>query len=103
MTTQMSPSPVRINKIVICKYNNSVFCKFKDLCKYTHIMTNCTKKQCKSKGCPNRHPKLCRFKEKCKRIMTCMFKHEIKVIDQLYNIKEEMKKKTENLQKKKKI
>ena len=39
-------------------------------------MTSCTKNQCKSKGCPNRHPKPCRYKGKCKRIKTCKYLHE---------------------------
>ena len=108
----MSPSPVRINKIVICKYNNSGFCKFEDHCKYIHIMTNCTKMQCKTKGCPNRHPKPCRYKERCKRIRTCKFKHfetnneKMKKEEKetlIKELREEITKQNENIKEKEKI
>ena len=87
----------------ICKYNKFGYCKYKMECKFVHKIKICEKNRCEITKCKDRHPKQCRFNLKCRRRLTCMFKHEIKVIDQLYNIKEEMKKKTENLQKKKKI
>ena len=72
----MSPLSTSTKNTVTCKYNNIGFCKFEDNCKYVHYVTNCSKQQCKTKSCQKRHPKICRYRNKCKRINSCKYLHQ---------------------------
>ena len=49
-----------------CQHNNRGYCKFGNKCRYMHFTKTCTKKACKQKECPFRHPKPCRNGENCK-------------------------------------
>ena len=62
-------------KKINCKYFNLGFCKFEVRCKFFHPSTVCTNKICSNKKCAHRHPKLCRYKEKCKRKEDCSYMH----------------------------
>ena len=78
-----------------CKFFNSGFCKFTNKCKFIHPKSNCQNESCKSKGCQLRHPKPCRYNDKCRRQTTCLYKHnsdEKNVICQLNKEIEELKK-----------
>ena len=62
-------------KPAFCKYYNSGYCKFHNECKFIHAKEVCSKPYCKSKKCFKRHPKNCRYGDKCKRRAECLFKH----------------------------
>ena len=63
-------------KTALCKYFNSGYCKFQSECKYIHAKEVCSKLKCKTKRCSKRHPKTCRYGDKCKRRTVCLFKHD---------------------------
>ena len=48
-----------------CVFNKFGFCKFRLECRKDHSKKVCENKECDEK-CVDRHPKLCRNKEKCK-------------------------------------
>ena len=48
-----------------CKYFCSGYCKFKSSCKLIHPKETCDGQDCMIKQCMKKHPKLCRYKEKC--------------------------------------
>ena len=61
---------------VRCKYQNIGYCKYQNNCKYLHNSKICLKTQCKEKNCIKRHPKECRYKEKCKKGTNCLYRHD---------------------------
>jgi len=58
----------------ICKFYNTGYCKYKRSCKFPHPTEIC-EKACKQKACHKRHPKPCRYGNKCRRKDTCDYKH----------------------------
>ena len=60
-----------------CRYYNYGYCRYEDQCIYVHYRTTCQKRQCKNLKCENRHPKECRYKERCRRKNTCMYTHDM--------------------------
>ena len=62
-----------------CFYYNSGYCKYskkENGCKDFHPTESCTQINCKNQGCPLRHPKKCKFLEKCSFQKRCCYKHE---------------------------
>ena len=59
---------------ILCKFQNSGYCKYKDNCDYKHVTEQCEEK-CYRKKCMKRHQKLCRYAMNCKRQATCEYKH----------------------------
>ena len=63
---------------LVCKYYNTGFCKFKGECNsYRHIII-CSKRGCREKTCPNRHPRKCRYQDQCRRRSTSRYSHDNK-------------------------
>ena len=60
-----------------CRYFNTGFCKFEGKCRFFHAKAVCPQKVCKELKCQDRHPKLCRYKERCKRKSSCLYRHLI--------------------------
>ena len=58
-----------------CRFYNYGFCKFQDKCKFEHFKTTCNKNICKDKRCYKSYPKVCRYKDKCRRREICLYKH----------------------------
>ena len=86
-----------------CKFYNFGFCKFQDRCRFEHFKTNCNKYACKDKKCFKRHPKKCRYQEKCRRKSCCLYKHDdvkpnIKVEEEIVNVRIQSDKYLEDLQ-----
>ena len=80
----------------VCLYNKLGYCKRKSDCKFKHIDSICEQIRCNIEKCDQRHPKQCRHNMKCRRRLTCHYKHELKLSDQIINLKEEMLKNNEN-------
>ena len=62
-----------------CSHYNSGYCKFirsEKGCRYLHPAETCTLQKCRDKGCPSRHPKMCRHGEQCRYKTKCMYKHK---------------------------
>ena len=62
-----------------CSHYNSGYCKFirsENGCRYLHPAETCTLQKCRDKGCPSRHPKMCRHGEQCRYKTKCMYKHK---------------------------
>ena len=59
-----------------CFFNDSGFCKFGDECRKQHYKNVCSSQFC-DKTCNSRHPKLCKFNERCKfnAKEICAYKH----------------------------
>ena len=59
-----------------CWYNDNGFCKYGQECKKIHLKSICFRRNCERK-CEGRHPRLCRFEEKCRFLKEgiCAFKH----------------------------
>ena len=62
---------------IICKYHNTGFCKYGESCTYFHAQSVCDQMGCKGKTCRSRHPKACKYKQKCKRKSSCMYEHKV--------------------------
>ena len=62
---------------IICKYHNTGFCKYEGRCTYFHVQSVCDQMHCKGKTCTSRHPKACKYKNKCKRKISCMYEHQV--------------------------
>ena len=62
---------------LICKYNQTGFCKYRDGCKNKHVNDKCEKSQCEEKACEKRHPKECKtyINNKCRFNQGCAYKH----------------------------
>ena len=65
------------NKQFQCYHNNIGYCKFGAKCRFKHFSELCAKKVCMDSECRFRHPKSCKFAEKCKFFQRniCAFKH----------------------------
>ena len=63
-------------KLTKCFFNDRGYCKFREHCRKHHHKSVCQIKHC-DKNCNARHPKLCKFKSKCKfnARSICAFKH----------------------------
>ena len=62
----------------VCRHNKFGFCKFGNLCRKRHIEEICDNKDCETRLCGKRHPRLCRFFQefgRCKFGEFCRFKH----------------------------
>ena len=59
-----------------CWFNDTGYCKFGQECQKRHFSIICSIAKC-DKKCNGRHPKLCKFEEKCKfsKKNICAFKH----------------------------
>ena len=66
------------NNRLQCKYHNYGFCRYRNSCTFFHATGLCFKKSCRDRNCQYRHPKDCRYKEKCRRGIFCLYKHENK-------------------------
>ena len=55
---------------LVCKFFNKGYCKFTS--KFEHPENKCTEESCRNKICRKRHPKQCRYKEKCRRQTSCL-------------------------------
>ena len=68
-----------VNNEVICKYNQSGFCKFRENCLRIHNNEVCNNiSDCKSENCTKRHPKVCNnFKKHgyCRHKEQCSYQH----------------------------
>ena len=84
----------------VCLYNKFGYCKRKSDCKFKHIEIICEHIRCNIEKCDQRHPKQCRHNMKCRRRLNCHYKHELKLSDQIINLKEEMLKNNEKKQRK---
>ena len=62
-------------KTILCKFQNSGYCKYKERCRFKHVSEHC-EGRCGRKTCRKRHQKQCRFGEKCRRQTTCEYKHQ---------------------------
>ena len=65
------------NKIT-CRYFNTGFCKFEGKCRFFHAKAVCSNKVCKENNCQSCHPRLCRYKERCKRKSSFLYRHVIR-------------------------
>ena len=68
MTTKMK------DKDVLCKFQNTGYCKYQDKCKFKHVKEKC-EGNCDRKVCQQRHPRPCKFSFKCKRQNSCEYEH----------------------------
>ena len=62
-------------KTILCKFQNSGYCKYKERCRFKHVSEHC-EGRCDIKTCRKRHKKQCRFGEKCRRQTTCEYKNQ---------------------------
>ena len=61
-----------------CVFYDTGYCKFSKTnngCKKVHPRDICTIKGCKRNVCPNRHPRMCKFGEKCTYRTKCSYSH----------------------------
>ena len=62
-----------------CKFNNKGYCREKESCLFFHSDTVCEVYQatgvCWKLVCRKRHPKICRYGEKCYRGKSCVYLH----------------------------
>ena len=59
----------------VCKFYNTGYCKHQGACKFLHPIEKC-ERSCSKSSCPKRHPKPCRYGDKCRRKDICEYKHE---------------------------
>merc|ERR1712204_135677 len=59
----------------VCKFYNTGYCKHQGACKFLHPIEKC-ERSCSKSSCPKRHPKPCRYGDKCRRKDICDYKHE---------------------------
>ena len=64
------------NNVSKCWHNDVGYCKFKEECWKAHSLTICEKETC-DKKCSSRHPRECKYKERCKfqKKDICAFSH----------------------------
>ena len=63
--------------LLVCKYQNVGYCKYKDKCRFQHSNEDCDKKYDK-RNCMKRHRKICKHGETCKYKLKCEFRHPLK-------------------------
>ena len=66
-------------KELVCHYNQTGFCKYRDKCKNKHVNDTCADGNCSTKQCLKRHPKDCRkYKSNtgCSFNRECAYKHD---------------------------
>jgi len=73
-------------KVELCKFQNSGYCKYKGSCRFKHVSEQCEGK-CDKKVCRKRHQKICRFGSKCRRQNTCEYKHQTTVTAEEQSLK----------------
>ena len=78
--SDLGNSAVRPGEVgLVCKYNQTGFCKFRDRCRSKHISQICgNQNKCKEDQCNERHPKICRnFNNtgKCRHNNNCAYQH----------------------------
>ena len=61
---------------ILCRYQNSGYCKYKDNCTFKHVTEECNENKCSRKTCKKRHLKWCRYGVECRILLTCEFKHK---------------------------
>ena len=61
----------------LCRYYNKGYCKFKSTCTNVHSIKTCSQINCRDKRCMDRHPADCRYREKCRWIIECLYQHNI--------------------------
>ena len=69
-----------------CLFYDTGYCKFyktKNGCKKVHPRDICKIKACQRNVCPNRHPRLCKFGEKCTYRRKCSYSY-VKLSDPGY-------------------
>jgi hypothetical protein len=75
-----------LKKCIVCKFNQTGFCKFKEHCRNEHNNETCENlSECTDGTCTKRHPKVCRnFTEdkKCRYKEKCAYLHIEKVNNQ---------------------
>ena len=88
----------------VCKFNQSGYCKFKNLCRNQHINEVCVDKNCVgSSVCSLRHPHPCKYftnRGYCKFGSTCAYIHTVeksKLEEKMENLENEMKKLSSSL------
>jgi len=69
------------DKDILCKFQNSGFCKYRGGCRFKHVSEQCEGK-CDKKVCRKRHQKSCRFGSKCRRQNICEYKHQANAEEQ---------------------
>ena len=62
-------------KLILCKFQNQGFYKFKEKCYFRHVHNVCHDKNCDKVDCQKRHLKPCKYR-KCKFKEKCEFSHE---------------------------
>ena len=60
----------------VCKFYNSGYCKYQGTCKFPHPSERCVG-PCNKQSCLKRHPKPCRYGDKCRRKDICDYKHKL--------------------------
>ena len=73
-------------KVLICKFNQTGFCKFKQHCEKRHVDEICgNQSECEHGTCEKRHPKICRYfskDRKCRHGEKCSYLHAQEVYQQ---------------------
>ena len=59
----------------VCKFYDTGYCKHQGACKFFHPIEKC-ERSCSKSSCHKRHPKPCRYGDKCRRKDICEYKHE---------------------------
>ena len=69
-----------VQPIIKCSYYNRGHCKYmKKGCRFSHPEEVCNVFMCKSKACPKRHPKSCKYRANCvhKKSGKCSYDHTL--------------------------
>ena len=73
-------SLTRVSREVVCKYNQTGFCKFDENCQNRYFNENCENlNDCREYECTKRHPKMCKHfanHGKCRFKDVCAYKHK---------------------------
>ena len=88
MTSKMA------DKEILCKFQNTGYCKYQDKCKFKHVSEKCGGK-CNRKTCQKRHQRPCKFSLKCKRQKSCEYSHDSNEVSEVEGLKAEEKKMTD--------
>ena len=87
-----------------CFFNDNGFCKFGEKCRKQHYRNVCSILKC-DKSCKSRHPKSCKYEERCKFFAKniCAYKHVTLASEdeEIYNLKIQIE--SLNLENKKKL